>query len=92
MGSQTTDGVLRQQFFGSADGGRTWHVAPLRVPDGGQAPLGHQATLLAGGRGGWLAIGPQAIWTSQDGTAWTLAAPHGIGPGQQPLVLTLPAG
>ena len=30
-----------------------------------------------------MAVGPQAIWTSQNGLSWTLAATHGITP-QQP--------
>jgi serine/threonine protein kinase len=83
MGSQTGDGPARQQFFVSTDGGQSWRLAPLHASAGGQpgqAPLGHQATLLAGGPGGWLAIGPQAIWTSQDGTSWTLASTRGISP------------
>ncbi len=27
-----------------------------------------------------MAVGPQAIWTSQNGLSWTLAATHGISP------------
>ena len=80
MGSQFSDGVVRQQFFVSADGGASWRLAPVRAPGGGQPPLGYPAARLAGGPGGWLAVGPQAIWTSPDGTAWTLAATHGITP------------
>ena len=91
MGSQFSDGVVRQQFFVSADGGASWRLAPVRAPGGGQPPLGYPAARLAGGPGGWLAVGPQAIWTSPDGTAWTLAATHGITPqlpGDQMAVLT----
>ena len=80
LGSQSSDGLVRQQFFVSSDGGKTWRLAALHAAGGGQVPLGHQAALLAGGPGGWLAIGPQAIWTSQDGTSWTLASTHGITP------------
>ena len=83
LGSQVSDGLVRQQFFVSSDGGKTWRLARLHAAGGGkggQVPLGHQATLLAGGPGGWLAIGPQAIWTSPDGTSWTLASTHGISP------------
>ncbi len=83
MGSQTSDGVARQQFFVSTDGGATWRLAAVHARGGGPAPLGHVATRLAGGPGGWLAVGPQAIWTSPDGVNWTLAATHGITP-QQP--------
>ncbi len=94
LGSQTSDGLVRQQFFVSSDGGKAWHVAPLHAAGGGQrgqVPLGHQATLLAGGPGGWLAIGPQAVWTSPDGMSWTLALTHGISPqllGDSVLVIT----
>ena len=90
MGSQTSDGVVRQQFFASTDGGATWRLASVHAPGGGPAPLGHVASRLAGGPGGWLAVGPQAIWTSPDGLNWTLAATHGISPqlpGDQLLVL-----
>jgi len=91
MGSQTSDGVVRQQFFVSTDGGATWRLASLHAPGGGPAPLGHPAARLAGGPGGWVAVGPHAIWTSPDGVNWTLAATHGIIPqlpGDQFLVLT----
>lgn len=91
MGSQTSDGVVRQQFFASTDGGATWRLASVHTPGGGPAPLGHMASRLAGGPDGWLAVGPQAIWTSPDGLNWTLAATHGISPqqpGDQFLVLT----
>jgi hypothetical protein len=90
MGSQTSDGVVRQQFFASTDGGATWRLASVHAPGGGPGPLGHVALRLAGGPGGWLAVGPQALWTSPDGLDWTLAATHGIPqlPGDQLLVLT----
>jgi Protein kinase domain len=90
-GAQTSGGVLRQQFFTSADGGASWHLASVHGPGGGQAPLGYAATRLAGGPAGWVATGPQAIWTSQNGQSWTLAATHGIAPqlpGDQVYVLT----
>ena len=82
-GSQASDGVVRQQFFASSDGGATWRLAPVQLPGGGQPPLGDVATRIAGGQDGWMAEGPQAIWTSQNGLSWTLAATHGITP-QQP--------
>src|ERR1700685_2594479 len=61
MGSQTSDGVVRQQFFASTDAGATWRLAAAHAPGGGPAPLGHVASRLAGGPGAWLAVGPQAI-------------------------------
>jgi hypothetical protein len=80
MGSQTSDGVVRQQFFVSANGGASWRLAPVQAEGGGQAPLGYPAARLAGGPAGWLAVGPQAIWTSPNGLSWTLAATHGVTP------------
>ena len=80
MGSQTSDGVVRQQFLVSTNAGTSWQLAPVRAPGGGQAALGHPAALLAGGPGGWVAVGPQAIWTSPNGLTWTLAATHGVSP------------
>jgi hypothetical protein len=90
-GSQVSDGVVRQQFLFSTDGGKTWHRAPVRTADGGQPPLGEVATRLAAGPRGWLATGPQGIWTSRNGRSWTQLATHGITPqlpGDQTLVLT----
>jgi hypothetical protein len=86
-GAQVSDGVVRQQFFASADGGASWRLAPVRLPGGGQPPLGYAATRLAGGPRGWVAIGtaaPEAIWTSKDGLSWTLAAGQAKGPGGRP--------
>jgi hypothetical protein len=83
MGTQVSGGVVRQQFFTSSDAGASWQLAPVQALAGGkgvQPPLGHSATLLAGGPGGWVAVGSQAIWTSQNGLSWALAATHGISP------------
>ena len=82
-GSQTSDNVIRQQFFASSDGGVNWRLAPVQMSGGGQPPLGEAAVRIAGGPNGWMAEGAQAIWTSQNGMAWTLAATHGITP-QEP--------
>jgi Protein kinase domain len=90
-GSLTSDGVARQQFFVSSDGGATWHLAPVQQPGGGEPPVGFIADRIAAGPTGWLAWGPQVIWTSQNGQSWTLAATHGIEPrlpGDQVFVLT----
>jgi hypothetical protein len=80
LGAQASDGLVRQQFLVSTNAGASWQLAPVSAPGGGQAALSHPAALLAGGPGGWLAVGPQAIWTSQSGLTWTLAATHGISP------------
>ena len=94
-GTQVSDSLARQQFFASADGGATWKLAAVRAPGGGQPPPGYPATRLAAGPRGWLATGPDAIWTSRDGLSWTLAATHGITPqrpGDQVFVLTGTSG
>jgi serine/threonine protein kinase len=85
--------VVRQQFRVSSDGGTTWRLAPIHLPDGSQPPLGYLAPLIAGGPNGWMAEGPHAIWTSQNGTSWTLAATHGIAqePGDSVDVVTYTA-
>ena len=93
-GAQVSDGVVRQQFFTSADGGASWQLAAVHAAGGGPPSLGYQATRLAGGPRGWVAVGtaaPEAIWTSRHGLSWTLAATHGITPqlpGDQVFVLT----
>ena len=86
--------VARQQFRVSSDGGKTWRLAPVHLPDGSQPPLGYLASFIAGGPDGWMAGGPNAIWTSQNGTSWTLAATHGIAqqPGDSVDVVTYTAG
>jgi hypothetical protein len=81
-GSQSSDGQVRQQFFVSDDSGSSWRLAAVQAAGGGQPSLGHAATLIARGPAGWLAVGPNAIWTSADGLSWTLAAAHGITPGR----------
>ena len=82
VGSQKTGDDVRQQFFVSTDAGRTWRLASVQLPGGGQPPLGFKATRIAGGQRGWMAFGDNAIWTSQDGQSWTLAGTRGITPRQ----------
>ncbi|HXA61105.1 MAG TPA: sialidase family protein [Streptosporangiaceae bacterium] len=61
----------RARFLSSVDGGRTWHVAPERASDGGEPAPGAVPARIAAGRGGWLALGGSAVWTSKDGRVWT---------------------
>jgi hypothetical protein len=79
-GSQKTGDAVRQQFFVSTDAGRTWRLASVQLPGGGQPPLGYKAARIAGGQRGWMAFGDNAIWKSQDGQSWTLAGTRGITP------------
>lgn len=68
-------------FSVSTDGGRTWTPAFM----GSQAgPVtGHPATTVAGGPGGWVGLGPHAIWVSADGMNWMLVSARGLaGPGE----------
>jgi hypothetical protein len=74
VGSQAALPFARPLVLTSPDGGRTWQQAALRAPAGGGMPL-----MVAGGHGGWLAVGPDASWTSPDGRSWRL------GPGVAPL-------
>ena len=57
LGSQASDGLVRQQFFVSADGGRTWRLAPLHVARGPQRSRARSATRRrcwpAARAGGW---------------------------------------
>ena len=89
VGSQAGARVARAQFFVSGDDGRSWTTAAVRDPDGGTPPPGHAARLVAGGRGGWVAIGPDSVWTSADGRTWTLTSATGLPlrPGDQISVL-----
>jgi hypothetical protein len=81
-GSQKTGDAVRQQFLVSTDAGRTWRLASVQLPSGGQPPLGYKAARIAGGQRGWMAFGDNAIWTSRDGQSWTLAGTRGITPRQ----------
>ena len=76
-GAQKTDGAVRQQFFVSTDAGRTWQLAPVQLPGGGQPPLGYEAVRIAGGPRGWVAFGDNAIWTSPDGRPGRWRTPAG---------------
>ncbi|HYA52585.1 MAG TPA: hypothetical protein VEG33_15610, partial [Streptosporangiaceae bacterium] len=74
VGSQVALPYARPLVLTSPDGGQTWQSAVLRTAAGGGMPL-----MVAGGHGRWLAVGPDAAWTSPDGRSWRL------GPGVAPL-------
>jgi hypothetical protein len=73
VGSQNS---AAPSFRVSADGGVTWTTALIRSQAG--PVTGHQATTVAGGPGGWVGLGPHAIWVSPDGLAWTLVSARGL--------------
>lgn len=79
VGAQATFPSTRPLVLTSPDGGRTWQPAVLRAPAGRAAGAGAVPVMVAGGYGGWLALGPDAAWTSSDGRSWLL------GPGIAPL-------
>jgi len=78
VGSQATLPDARPLVLMSPDGGRTWRPAILRAPHGGSM-AGAVPLMVAGGPGRWLAVAPDAVWTSPDGRTWQL------GPGIAPL-------
>ncbi len=78
VGSQSGARIARAQFFVSGDGGRTWTMGAVKSAAGGVPPPGHAAIFVAGGQGGWVALGPGSIWTSTDGKTWTLAPGTGM--------------
>jgi hypothetical protein len=80
VGRQAGGDVTRAQFLVSTDAGSSWQVAPVRAAAGGDPAPGHPAQLVTAGPQGWLAVGPDAIWTSTDGQSWTLARTTGITP------------
>jgi hypothetical protein len=95
VGSQAGGDIPRAQFFVSHDNGSTWDLAAVSAPGGGAPSPGHAAQLVAHGPDGWLAVGPDAIWTSATGQSWTLASSAGIVPsdaGDQLSVLTATGG
>ena len=80
VGSQTGGDIPRAQFFVSRDDGTTWRLAAVTAPGGGAPAPGHAAQLITHGRTGWLATGPDGIWTSTSGRSWTLTSTSGITP------------
>jgi hypothetical protein len=82
VGSQTGTRIGRAQFFVSGDGGQTWTLGTEQAAGGGQPAPDHPATLIAGGPGRWVAVGPRSVWTSTTGTSWTLRSARGITPVQ----------
>ena len=78
VGWQAALPFARPLVLMSPDGGRTWQSAVLHAPRG-NATAGAVPVMVAGGGGRWLALGPDAVWTSTDGRSWQL------GPGIAPL-------
>jgi len=78
VGAETGVQVPRAEFFISQNDGGSWSLATESAAGGGAPPPGHVARLVAGGQGEWVAVGPDAIWTSTTGAAWTLMSTTGL--------------
>jgi hypothetical protein len=70
VGSQSGTRISRARFFVSSDAGRTWRLGAVQ----GNPPPGHAAALVAGGPHGWVAVGPDSVWTSPNGQDWIFKA------------------
>jgi hypothetical protein len=80
VGAQATLPSARPLVLTSPNCGRTWRRAVLHAAGGGGATgPGAVPLMVAGGHGRWLAVAPDATWTSPDGRSWQL------GPGIAPL-------
>ena len=78
VGAETGQHVTRAEFFVSTDAGRSWTLGTTSAAGGGAPAPGHPAYFVAGAPGAWAAIGPDSIWTSADGRAWTLVSRSGL--------------
>jgi hypothetical protein len=74
IGGETGSQVEHTEFFLSQNAGRTWQLATIN----GSPPPGHTPTKVAGGPNGWVAVGPDSVWTSTNGTTWTLTSTTGL--------------
>jgi hypothetical protein len=70
VGSQSGTRISRARFFVSSDVGRTWQLGAVQ----GNPPPGRAAALVAGGPSGWVAVGPDSVWTSPNGQDWLFRA------------------
>ncbi|NKZ02473.1 sialidase family protein [Actinomadura latina] len=90
VGGEADPGHYRGVFLVSADGGRTFKAARVEGADGGEPGATEVPRVVAGGQGGWVAIGTRpgggVVWTSQDGASWQRqpdAAGDVFGPGNR---------
>ncbi|HTX25551.1 MAG TPA: hypothetical protein VME19_00890 [Streptosporangiaceae bacterium] len=68
VGGQSGASIPRARFYVSADNGQTWQLGTVQ----GDPPPGQAATVVAGGSRGWVAVGPTAVWTSQNAHDWLI--------------------
>lgn len=69
-GTQSGGRLARTRFLFSGNDGHTWQLAPVQAANGTAAPQAQGPVLLAGGQSGWVAVAPDATFTSQNGAAW----------------------
>lgn len=74
VGGEADPGHYRGVFLVSTDGGRTFATAEVQGLNGGEPGPTEVPRAVAGGPGGWVAIGSRpaggVVWTSQDGRTW----------------------
>jgi len=87
VGSQGAASLSLPLILLSRDGGQTWARTALR-PGGVTPGPGAVPVLVTRGRNRWLALGPQAAWTSATGGAWEAAPGPPMLPGDKILGLT----
>jgi len=78
IGTESGAQTNHTEFFVSQNGGRTWRLATEQGPGGANPAPGHRPTHIAVGPDGWVAVGPDSIWTSPNGTTWTLDSATGL--------------
>ena len=66
VGGQSGARIPRARFYVSADNGQTWQLGTVQ----GDPSPGQAATLVPGGARDWVAVGPTAVWTSQNAHDW----------------------
>ncbi len=74
IGGEAGTADYRGEFLVSSDGGRSFRLADVRTPDGGEPGGGDTPRVVAGADGSWVALGGShagtAVWTSRDGKSW----------------------
>jgi hypothetical protein len=86
IGAQKGGRIGRALFYYSTNGGSSWQlgsqqahlVAKNKNVTQTTPPPDHAPDLVTNGRHGWVAIGPDSIWTSPDGKTWTMTSSRGL--------------
>jgi hypothetical protein len=86
IGGQKGARIGRALFYYSTNGGSSWQLGSQQARLFGKnktvtqtiPPPDHAPDLVTNGRHGWVAIGPDSIWTSPDGKTWTMTSSRGL--------------